>query len=68
MSGEIAVCFTSHFATDNMAMKTSRADFESVWPSLVEDLSEAAKKYNVPPNALEWFQKVGAWVRQHLLN
>jgi hypothetical protein len=24
----------------------------------VEDLKEAAKKYNVPDNALQWFEKV----------
>lgn len=57
-SGEIAVCFLVRLAVITMASKTSRADFESVWPSLVADLSEAATKYNVPPNALEWFQKV----------
>jgi farnesyl diphosphate synthase len=36
----------------------SRADFEAVFPSLVEDVSEAAKQYNIPTNALEWLQKV----------
>lgn len=39
-------------------LKTSRADFESVWPLLVQDLQEAATKYNVPANALDWFTKV----------
>ena len=43
----------------DMSLKTSRADFEAVWPSLVKDISEDAQKYNLPPNALEWFQKVG---------
>ena len=36
----------------------SRKDFEAVFPLLVEDLSEAAKKYNIPTAALEWFRKV----------
>lgn len=37
---------------------TKRADFEAVWPSLVEDLKAAATKYNIPENALQWFEKV----------
>ena len=41
-----------------MATKTARADFESVFPSLVEDLKEAAAKYKLPQNAMEWFVKV----------
>lgn len=41
-----------------MAPSTSRADFESVFPSLAQDLVEHAKKYNMPANALEWFEKV----------
>ncbi|KAL2010719.1 hypothetical protein VTN00DRAFT_6526 [Thermoascus crustaceus] len=36
---------------------TKRADFEAVWPSLVEDLKAAATKYNLPDNALQWFEK-----------
>jgi hypothetical protein len=40
------------------ASKTSRKDFEAVFPSLVEDLSEAAKQYNIPKPALQWFQRV----------
>jgi farnesyl diphosphate synthase len=36
----------------------SRKDFEDVFPSLVEDVSQAAKQYNIPTAALEWFQKV----------
>ena len=41
-----------------MAAKTSRADFEAVFPQLVEDVSQAALKYDIPPEALKWFQKV----------
>lgn len=41
-----------------MALKTNRADFEAVFPSLVKDLSEHAKQYNIPAAALEWYQKV----------
>jgi farnesyl diphosphate synthase len=39
-------------------MATSKADFEAVFPKLVEDISAHAKQYNIPPEALEWFQKV----------
>jgi hypothetical protein len=42
----------------NMAAKTSRADFEAVFPQLVEEVSQAALKYNIPANALKWFQTV----------
>lgn len=42
-----------------MASTVKRADFEAIFPLLVEDLKEAAKKYNVPENALKWFEKVG---------
>lgn len=41
-----------------MTAKTNRADFEAIFPSLVEDLLASAKKYNLPANALEWFEKV----------
>ncbi|GAD92023.1 hypothetical protein PVAR5_0609 [Paecilomyces variotii No. 5] len=40
-----------------MATTVKRADFEAIFPLLVEDLKEAAKKYNVPENALQWFEK-----------
>lgn len=50
----------------NMAPPTSRADFESVFPSLTQDLVDHAKKYNMPENALAWFEKVfldmGEWI------
>ena len=36
----------------------SRKDFEAVFPLLVEDISQAAKQYNIPTAALEWFRKV----------
>ena len=42
-----------------MATKTSREAFLKVFPSIVKDISSDAQKYNLPPNALEWFQKVG---------
>ena len=56
--GERSLIWSRSTITVMATFKTSRADFESVWPSLVADLQEAAKKYNVPPNALEWFTKV----------
>lgn len=37
---------------------TSRESFESVFPSLAQDLLAHAKKYNLPENALQWFEKV----------
>ncbi|KAJ5223341.1 Farnesyl-pyrophosphate synthetase [Penicillium chermesinum] len=40
-----------------MAATTKRADFEAVWPSLVQDILSHAKKYNLPDNAQEWFEK-----------
>lgn len=42
-----------------MATTTKRADFEAVWPGLAQDILAHAKKYNLPQNALEWFEKVG---------
>lgn len=38
-------------------LKTAKSDFESIWPALVEDLLNEARKYNLPANALEWFQR-----------
>ncbi|MCJ1401463.1 Farnesyl pyrophosphate synthetase [Xylographa trunciseda] len=32
-------------------------EFESVWPSLVEDLTQHAQQYKLPQAALEWYQK-----------
>lgn len=43
----------------NMASTTKRADFEAIFPSLAQDILAHAKRYNLPPNALEWFEKVG---------
>lgn len=42
-----------------MAAKTTRGDFEQVFPALVKDLLGEAKKFNLPDNALQWFEKVG---------
>lgn len=39
-------------------MPTTLKDFESVFPRLVEDLTEHCKKYNLPENALQWYTKV----------
>ncbi|KAL9123383.1 MAG: hypothetical protein Q9187_000065 [Circinaria calcarea] len=33
-------------------------EFESVFPSLVQDLTEHAQQYGMPSNALQWYQKV----------
>ncbi|KAH2436399.1 hypothetical protein KXW35_002830 [Aspergillus fumigatus] len=41
-----------------MATTTSRAAFEAVFPTLAEDLLAHAKKYNLPENAVKWFEQV----------
>jgi hypothetical protein len=48
--------FTSHFLI--MASTTKRAEFEAIFPALREDLLAHAKRYNLPENALQWFEKV----------
>ncbi|EER41032.1 farnesyl pyrophosphate synthetase [Histoplasma capsulatum var. duboisii H88] len=40
-----------------MPARTNRADFESVFPSLVKDLSDHAVQYGLPSVAREWFEK-----------
>ena len=42
----------------SIIMPVTRAEFEEVFPKLMEDLSEHAKQYNIPPNALKWYQDV----------
>ena len=37
---------------------TTLNDFEAVFPSLVEDLTETCKSYQTPANALKWFENV----------
>lgn len=44
-----------------MATTTKRADFEAIFPSLAQDIVSHAKKYNLPANAVEWFEKVGQY-------
>jgi len=38
--------------------QTSLKEFESVFPRLMEDLREDCKKYNLPDQALNWFEAV----------
>ena len=38
--------------------KTTRADFEAVFPGLVKDLTEHVQGYKIPKDALEWFVRV----------
>ena len=45
---------------------TTRAEFEAVFPSLVEDLAQHCKQYNSPENALKWFQDVSRRLRRSL--
>ncbi|KAI9880857.1 MAG: Farnesyl pyrophosphate synthetase [Pleopsidium flavum] len=37
-------------------MPTTLKEFESVFPKLVEDLSEHVRELGLPPNALKWYQ------------
>jgi hypothetical protein len=46
-------------STSNGITKTTREKFETVFPSLVEDLIQRCKQYNMPQDALDWFKKVG---------
>ena len=39
-------------------MPTTLKEFESVFPKLVDDLSEHAKEHGIPSNALKWYQDV----------
>lgn len=39
-------------------MPTTLKEFESVFPQLVEDLSEHCRKYKLPEQALTWYQQV----------
>lgn len=36
----------------------SRGDFEAVFSTLVQDLTEYVQKYKIPDQALKWFQNV----------
>ena len=45
---------------------TTRTEFEAVFPSLVEDLTQHCKQYNPPENALNWFQHVSRRLRGSL--
>jgi len=38
-------------------MPYTRLQFESIFPSLLADLTENAKQYELPPQALEWYRK-----------
>ncbi len=41
-----------------MSSQDAKKKFEAVFPSLVEDLKENAKQYNLPANALKWYEDV----------
>lgn len=42
-----------------MAKATTLKEFESIFPTLVEDLLAHAKKYEAPEMALDWYKAVG---------
>lgn len=39
-------------------MPTTLKEFEAVFPSLVEDLSQHALSFKLPENAFKWYQEV----------
>lgn len=41
-----------------MAKATTLKEFESVFPKLVEDLLDHAKKYSLPQEFVEWYKAV----------
>jgi farnesyl diphosphate synthase len=41
-----------------MAQKTTLKEFESVFPTLVEDMLAHAKQYGAPQMALDWYKAV----------
>jgi len=41
-----------------MAKTTTLKEFESVFPKLVDDLLEHAKKYNLPEEFVVWYKAV----------
>ncbi|KAH9859343.1 hypothetical protein IAQ61_011124 [Plenodomus lingam] len=40
-----------------MPPRTTLAEFESVWPRIVQDLQHHCKQYNLPQQSLDWFTK-----------
>lgn len=47
-------------------MPATLKDFETVFPRLVDDLKEHCKKYNLPDQALNWFEKVHNTTSTHI--
>lgn len=41
-----------------MAKRTTRAEFESIFPKLTEVILEHAGAYKAPRQALDWFKQV----------
>jgi hypothetical protein len=41
-----------------MAKTTTLKEFESVFPKLVEDILDHAKKYNLPEDFVQWYKAV----------
>lgn len=39
-------------------MGTTRKEFEAVFPSLVDDLIQHCKQYNMPEDTLDWYRNV----------
>lgn len=40
-------------------MQTTLKEFESVWPRIRSEILQHGTKYNLPQDALDWFEKVG---------
>ena len=46
-------------------MPTTLKQFEAVFPSLVEDLSQHASTFELPENALKWYLEVNKLFLQY---
>lgn len=46
-----------------MSKSAALEKFESVFPTLVEDLLAHAKSYGLPQNALDWYKNVSRYPR-----
>jgi len=58
ISKSVTCSYAYSTRTPAVNMPTTLKDFESVFPRLVEDLSQQCQQYGLPKNALEWYQKV----------
>lgn len=46
-------------------MPTTLQEFESVWPRILDDLTEHCKGYKLPQQSLDWFRMVSTALLNH---